>query len=232
MRPVLLNHQSELTADHACVSADQLESEIAEVCTFIGSVRDELGFTTARAIRIWAPAMGLFMLGLAGIMLFKGESPGAGVFATLIGLMLIATGWSNRHAGRDVFMRLTRKSLWVHNLSAPISLLDITGVSVTDDWIMTVRLHLREGATLPARKSRRALFAAQGRVERIDGSRIGIRSPGLMVDEQKLSGECAMRTFDLYIRVARAEQRLQTLLARQAQQRRGTARRLRLVEPA
>ena len=208
-----------LTADYNQASAGRLESEIADVCAFIGSVREELEFTTGRNIRIWAPVMGLFMMALAVMMLFKGEDLGPALFATVIGLILIATGWSHRNAGRDVFMRLSRKQLWVHNLSAPVNLLDVTEVSVKDDWIMTVKLGLREGAPVPTHKARMAFLPAQAMVEKFRGTRIGIRSPGMMVDGQKLDGDSIAQTFDLYVQVARAEHHLQTLLARQARQR-------------
>lgn len=208
-----------LTADYNQAAAGQLEAEIAEVCAFIGSVREEVGFTSGRNVRIWAPIGGLFMLVMAAMMLFRGESPGAGLVTLLIGLALIAGGWSHRNAGRDVFMRLTRKALHVHNLSAPVNLLDITEVSVKDDWIMTLKLGLQDDAVPPRHKARIAFLPSQAHVQRFRGTRIVVSSAGLMLDGRKLSGDDVAQLFELYIQVARAEQHLQTLLARQARQR-------------
>ena len=208
-----------LTADYNQASTGQLEAEIAEVCAFIGSVREEVGFTNGRNVRIWAPLGGAFMLLLAGMMFRDGDSLGASVFGLVIGLVLLAGGWSHRNAGREVFMRLSRKTLWVHNLSAPVDLLDITEVAVKDDWIMTIKLGLRENADVPRHKARLAFLPSQASIQRFRGTRVVITSAGLRVDGQKLGGDDVVALIDLYIQVARAEQHLQTLLDRQARQR-------------
>lgn len=208
-----------LTADYNQASSNQLETEIAEVCAFINSAPEEVGFTSGRNVRIWAPLGGAFMLLITWMMVSKGGSTGAVVFGLVIALVMLAGGWSHRNAGKDVFMRLNRKSLWVHNLSAPVSLLDITEISVKDDWIMTLKLGLREGAELPRHKARVAFLPSQGVIQRFRGTRVVVTSAGMRVDEKKLSGEDLVALFDLYIQVAQAEQHLQALLARQARQR-------------
>jgi hypothetical protein len=208
-----------LTADYNQASTCQLEVEIAEVCAFIGSVREEVSFTGGRNVRIWAPLGGAFMLMLAGMMFRDGDSLGASVFGLAVGLVLLAGGWSHRNAGREVFMRLSRKTLWVHNLSAPVNLLDITEVAVKDDWIMTIKLGLRETADAPRHKARLAFLPSQASIQRFRGTRVVITSAGLRVDGQKLGGDDVLALIDRYIQVARAEQHLQALLERQARQR-------------
>ena len=208
-----------LTADYNQASSNQLETEIAEVCAFINGVPEEVGFTSGRNVRIWAPLGGAFMLMLAAMMFKDGESFGAAVFGLVIGLILLAGGWSHRNAGKDVFMRLNRKSLWVHNLSAPVNLMDITEISVKDDWIMALKLGLGENAEVPRHKARIAFLPSQASIQRFRGTRVVVTSAGMRVDGKKLSGEDVIALFDLYIQVAQAEQHLQTLLARQARQR-------------
>ncbi|KWU52548.1 MULTISPECIES: hypothetical protein [Pseudomonas] len=210
-RDPLSDLASALSQDYADSREAQRERAIAELEQVIQRVPEQTEFTNSRRYKLCGPLFLLIALGLLGFALHRGSS-GLAVCAAVMAVVFVLLTWQHRNAGQHVFMRLTRRQLFVDTLSAPIELADIVDLEVSEPgWLTVQKLLLRAEAPLPVHRSARQLFGNQALALKKPQPHILIQSAGLMHDGRTLECDQIAEILNAYCQAAHAQQQLDAL---------------------
>ena len=189
----------------------QRQRAIAELEQMAQRVPEQSEFTNSRRYKVRGPVLLLIALGLLAGGIHTG-SIGLTVCAALMALLFALMTWQHRNAGREAFMRLTRSQLFTDTLSAPVNLVDIVDLSVSEEgWLTVQKLILRADATLPTHRAVRQVFGNQALALNKPQPHIRINSAGLMSDGRLLSCDEAAAILQAYCQAAHAQQKLDAL---------------------
>lgn len=196
-------------SDASGSSQAQLGRVIAELKQTLERVPEQTEFTNSPRYKLWGPVIAL--AGVGGV--FFGLSSGK-LLVVLCGVALVLFGaalfWQHRNAGTQVFMRLTRRQVWVDTLSAPVDLADVEDISVKEEGLLTTQeLTLSREAILPTHRVRHMVFFAdQAVVDTEPEPCIRIMSAGLMSGGRKVSAREMAALLEAYRDAACAERQL------------------------
>lgn len=202
---------STLSQEYADSRDAQRERAVAELEQVIQRVPEQTEFTNSRRYKIRGPLFLLVSLSLLGFALHRG-STGLGVCAAVMAVLFVLLTWQHRNAGQHAFMRLTRRQLFVDTLSAPVDLVDIVDVSISEEgWLTVQKLILRADAPLPVHRSARQLFGNQALALKKPQPQIRIQSAGLMQDGRTLDCDQIAEILNGYCQAAHAQRHLDAL---------------------
>lgn len=211
-QPDPLDRLSEsLSADYSESREAQHERVISELRQVIERVPEQSEFTNTRRYMVFGPLLTLVSLGVLwwGI---HGDRTGLIVCGVFLSLLFAVVTWQHRNAGKHVFMRLTRRQLFVDSLSAPVNLVDIVDIYVKDEGMVTLqKLTLTPDAVLPTHRPVRVFFGNQAMALKKPEPHIRILSAGLMCGGKKLSCDDIAALLDAYWQSACAQQQLDAL---------------------
>ncbi|MBF8694441.1 hypothetical protein ACSFEV_11530 [Pseudomonas fulva] len=192
----------------------QREHVIAELRQVIERVPEQSEFTNSRRYRVWGPVLLVGALILFGIGISM-QRTGPIVATAFIVLIAAAVTWQHRNAGTQVFMRLTRRQLFVDTLDAPVDLAQVQDISVKDEGLVMVQtLEMSSDAVLPThRVVKLQFFGNQAMVLKKPRPQIRIMSAGLAQNGRKLSNEEVLAVLTAYCDAAHAQRQLELLQA-------------------
>ncbi|MBF8728460.1 hypothetical protein [Pseudomonas putida] len=192
----------------------QREHVIAELRQVIERVPEQSEFTNSRRYRVWGPVLLVGALILFGIGISM-QRTGPIVATAFIVLIAAAVTWQHRNAGTQVFMRLTRRQLFVDTLDAPVDLAQVQDISVKDEGLVMVQtLEMSSDAVLPThRVVKLQFFGNQAMVLKKPRPQVRIMSAGLAQNGRKLSNEEVLAVLTTYCDAAHAQRQLELLQA-------------------
>ncbi|MFG0686660.1 hypothetical protein [Pseudomonas sp. WSY_20] len=192
----------------------QREHVIAELRQVIERVPELSEFTNSRRYRVWGPVLLVGALILFGIGISM-QRTGPIVATAFIVLIAAAVTWQHRNAGTQVFMRLTRRQLFVDTLDAPVDLAQVQDISVKDEGLVMVQtLEMSSDAVLPThRVVKLQFFGNQAMVLKKPRPQVRIMSAGLAQNGRKLSNEEVLAVLTAYCDAAHAQRQLELLQA-------------------
>lgn len=192
----------------------QREHVIAELRQVIERVPEQSEFTNSRRYRVWGPVLLVGALILFGIGISM-QRTGPIVATAFIVLIAAAVTWQHRNAGTQVFMRLTRRQLFVDTLDAPVDLAQVQDISVKDEGLVMVQtLEMSSDALLPThRVVKLQFFGNQAMVLKKPRPQVRIMSAGLAQNGRKLSNEEVLAVLTAYCDAAHAQRQLELLQA-------------------
>ncbi|MBH3346060.1 hypothetical protein I5O09_20190 [Pseudomonas parafulva] len=192
----------------------QREHVIAELRQVIERVPEQSEFTNSRRYRVWGPVLLVGALILFGIGISM-QRTGPIVATAFIVLIAAAVTWQHRNAGTQVFMRLTRRQLFVDTLDAPVDLAQVQDISVKDEGLVMVQtLEMSSDAVLPThRVVKLQFFGNQAMVLKRPRPQVRIMSAGLAQNGRKLSNEEVLAVLTAYCDAAHAQRQLELLQA-------------------
>lgn len=200
-----------LSQEYADSRDAQRKRAVAELEQVIQRVPEQTEFTNSRRYKVRGPLFLLISLALLGFALHRG-STGLGVCAAVMAVVFVLLTWQHRNAGQHAFMRLTRSQLFVDTLSAPVDLVDIVDVSISEEgWLTVQKLILRADAPLPVHRSARQLFGNQALALKKPQPQIRIQSAGLMQDGRTLDCDQIAEILNAYCQAAHAQRHLDAL---------------------
>lgn len=180
----------------------------------IERVPEQSEFTNSRRYRVWGPVWLVGALILFGIGISM-QRTGPIVATAFIVLIAAVVTWQHRNAGTQVFMRLTRRQLFVDTLDAPVDLAQVQDISVKDEGLVMMQtLEMSSDAALPThRVARLQFFGNQAMVLKKPRPQIRIMSAGLAQNGRKLSNEEVLAVLTAYCDAAHAQRQLELLQA-------------------
>ncbi|MBI6605774.1 MULTISPECIES: hypothetical protein [Pseudomonas] len=200
-----------LSQEYADSRDAQRKRAVAELEQVIQRVPEQTEFTNSRRYKVRGPLFLLISLALLGFALHRG-STGLGVCAAVMAVVFVLLTWQHRNAGQHAFMRLTRRQLFVDTLSAPVDLVDIVDVSISEEgWLTVQKLILRADAPLPVHRSARQLFGNQALALKKPQPQIRIQSAGLMQGGRTLDCDQIAEILNAYCQAAHAQRHLDAL---------------------
>lgn len=194
--------------------AAERERVIAELKKVIERVPEQSEFTNSRRYKIWGPILLVGALILLAVT-FNSQRMGAVIFVLFIVCMAAALTWQHRNAGTQVFMRLTRRELYVDTLDAPVDMAEIEDIAVKDEGLVMVQtLELSSEAALPKhRVVKLQFFGNQAMALKKPRPQIRIMSAGLACNGRKLGYEEVLAMLAAYCDAAHAQRQLELLQA-------------------
>lgn len=210
----LSNLSGSLSAEYDQSRAAQRDRVIAELKQVIERVPEQTEFTNSRRYKVWGPVMLLVALGMLALAFNMGKT-GMIVAALFVTLVSAVISWQHRNAGTHVFLRLTRRQLFVDTLDAPVDLAQVEEVAIKDEGLVTMQtLNLSDDAVLPDhRVARLQFFGNQTMVIRKPRLQLRILSAGLAIGGRKLDNEEALALLAAYRDAAHAQRQLEALQA-------------------
>nr|WP_314483364.1 hypothetical protein [uncultured Pseudomonas sp.] len=192
----------------------QRERVVAELRQVIERVPEQTEFTNSRRYRVWGPVLLVGALILLGIGISM-QRTGPIVATVFIVLIAAAVTWQHRNAGTHVFMRLTRRQLFVDTLDAPVDLAQVEDISVKDEGLVMMQtLEMSSDAVLPThRVVKLQFFGNQAMVLKKPRPQVRIMSAGLAQNGRKLSNEEVLAVLTAYCDAAHAQRQLELLQA-------------------
>ncbi|MNE30482.1 hypothetical protein D3C80_1240000 [compost metagenome] len=194
--------------------AAQRDRVIAELKQVIERVPEQSEFTNSRRYRVWGPILLLGSLILTAVC-FNLERMGAVAACAFTVFIAAAVTWQHRNAGTQVFMRLTRRQLFVDTLDAPVDMAEVEDVSVKDEGLVTVQtLEMSSEAVLPKHHVvKLQFFGNQAMVLKKPRPQVRIMSAGLASNGRKLDNEEVLAVLAAYRDAAHAQRQLDLLQA-------------------
>lgn len=194
--------------------AAERERVIAELKKVIERVPEQSEFTNSRRYKIWGPILLVGALVLLAVT-FNSQRMGAVIFVLFIVCMAAALTWQHRNAGTQVFMRLTRRELYVDTLDAPVDMAEVEDIAVKDEGLVMVQtLELSSEAALPKhRVAKLQFFGNQAMALKRPRPQIRIMSAGLACNGRKLGYEEVLAMLAAYCDAAHAQRQLELLQA-------------------
>ncbi len=192
--------------------AAQRQHVITELQQVVERVPEETQFTNSTVYKIWGPVAVVGLLALLGITLLMGRLDLIACCAFLL-LGAVWVTWQHRHAGRHVFMRLTRRQLFVDTLDGPVDLAKVEHFEVDKEAMGMLKqtLHLSDADGLPTHHVvKMQPFCNQALVD-ANQAQVRILSAGLAQGGRKLSADEVAALLGAYRDAARAQQRLDGL---------------------
>ncbi|MBA6118969.1 MULTISPECIES: hypothetical protein [Pseudomonas] len=203
-----------LSAEYDQSRDAQRDRVIAELKQVIERVPEQTEFTNSRRYRLWGPLMLLVSLVILAVTFNTNRvAPVAG--AAFLVLIAAAVTWQHRNAGTQVFMRLTRRQLFVDTLDGPVDMAQVEDISVKDEGMVLVQtLEMSSDAVLPNhRVARLQFFGNQAVSLKKPRLQIRIMSAGLATGGRKLDTEEVLALLAAYRDAAHAQQQLELLQA-------------------
>lgn len=203
-----------LGQDYEQTRAAQRDRVIAELKQVIERVPEQSEFTNSRRYRFWGPVMLLGSLILTAVC-FNLERMGAVAACAFTVFIAAAVTWQHRNAGTQVFMRLTRRQLFVDTLDAPVDLAEVEDVAVKDEGLVMVQtLEMSSEAVLPKHHVvKLQFFGNQAMVLKKPRPQVRIMSAGLASNGRKLDNEEVLAILAAYRDAAHAQRQLELLQA-------------------
>lgn len=203
-----------LGQDYQQSRAAQRDRVIAELKQVIERVPEQSEFTNSRRYRVWGPILLLGSLILTAVC-FNLERMGAVAACAFTVFIAAAVTWQHRNAGTQVFMRLTRRQLFVDTLDAPVDMAQVEDVSVKDEGLVTVQtLEMSSEAVLPKHHVvKLQFFGNQAMVLKKPRPQVRIMSAGLASNGRKLDNEEVLAVLAAYRDAAHAQRQLDLLQA-------------------
>lgn len=203
-----------LGQDYEQSRAAQRDRVIAELKQVIERVPEQSEFTNSRRYRVWGPILLLGSLILTAVC-FNLERMGAVAACAFTVFIAAAVTWQHRNAGTQVFMRLTRRQLFVDTLDAPVDMAEVEDVSVKDEGLVTVQtLEMSSEAVLPKHHVvKLQFFGNQAMVLKKPRPQVRIMSAGLASNGRKLDNEEVLAMLAAYRDAAHAQRQLDLLQA-------------------
>ncbi|MHA7113599.1 hypothetical protein ACX0KM_05345 [Pseudomonas promysalinigenes] len=194
--------------------AAERERVIAELKKVIERVPEQSEFTNSRRYKLWGPILLVGALILLAVT-FNSQRMGAVIFVLFIVCMAAALTWQHRNAGTQVFMRLTRRELYVDTLDAPVDMAEVEDIAVKDEGLVMVQtLELSSEAALPKhRVVKLQFFGNQAMALKKPRPQIRIMSAGLACNGRKLGYEEVLAMLAAYCDAAHAQRQLELLQA-------------------
>lgn len=194
--------------------AAQRDRVIAELRLMIERVPEQTEFTNSRRYKLWGPIMLLVSLGMLAMAVNMGRT-GLTVCAGFLVVFSLLVTWQHRDAGKHVFMRLTRRQLFVDTLDTPVDMAQVEDVGIKDEGLVTMQtLNMSDEAVLPDhRVARLQFFGNQTMVIRKPRLQLRIMSAGLAVGGRKLDNEEVLALLAAYRDAAHAQRQLEALQA-------------------
>lgn len=213
-RDTLSDLSGSLSAEYDRSRAAQRDRVISELKQVVERVPEQIEFTHSRRFKIWGPIMVIGSLVLMA-MTFNVQRIGAVALTGFMVLMSVGVAWQHRNAGTQVFMRLTRRLLFVDTLDAPVDMAYVEDIAVKDEGLMMVQtLEMSSDAELPKHRAVKwQFFCNQAVVMQKPRLHIRITSAGLARDGRKLSPEEVLALLAAYRDAAHAQQQLDILQA-------------------
>ncbi|KFA91466.1 hypothetical protein [Archangium violaceum] len=212
-----LNLAQSLSEDFAHRSkADQAEA-IRELKQIIASAPERSEFSDTKKFVYTMPLSGAVLLVLAIYIMRTQTSPSWGVIAGMLGLVLfsLVLAYQHRNDGATPHMVLTRTELQVSNLSAPLPLVEVTGLEIVEPSQTWINFHVGENTRLPTAKKVRGLLMSQAVVfPKSKPRRIAVSMVGIKVNGKKLDWDETMELLERHLQAAHATAELQALRAR------------------
>lgn len=192
--------------------AAQRDRVIAELRLMIERVPEQTEFTNSRRYKLWGPIMLLVSLGMLAMAINMGRT-GLTVCAGFLVVFSLLVTWQHRDAGKQVFMRLTRRQLFVDTLDAPIEMAEVQDILVKDEGLLTLqKLTLDSHAHLPTHHvARLQVFGNQAMSLNKPEPHVRIHSAGLMTGGRKLDCDEIAALLGAYRDAACAQQQLDAL---------------------
>ncbi|MDD1506636.1 hypothetical protein [Pseudomonas sp. CNPSo 3701] len=189
----------------------QRDAMVAELTQLIERVPEQMEFTNTKRYWVLGPVLTLGALGIlwSGVSFGKTGLIICGGFMTLFFMLLT---WQHRNAGREVFMRLTRRELHHTALSGPVDLTKVVDVFVKDEGLLTLqKLTLSDTASLPTHRAVSVLFGNQAMALKKPQPHVRINSAGVATGGSKLDIDDLHTLLTAYVQAALAQQQLDTL---------------------
>ncbi|OJH35617.1 hypothetical protein [Cystobacter ferrugineus] len=196
--------------------ADQAEA-IRQLKQIITNAPERSEFRDTKKFFYLGPAFCGVPLVLALYMMKTQASPSWAMIALLLALALFgaALAYQHRNAGATPHMVLTRTELQATNLSAPLPLVEVTGLEIVEPSQTWINFHVGEHTPLPTATKVRGLLASQAVViPKGKNRRIAVSMAGIKANGEKLDLEEALELIDRHLQAAHATAELRALLAR------------------
>ena len=194
--------------------AAQRDQVIAELKQVIERVPPQSEFTNSRRYKVWGPIILVGALILLGVT-FNLQRMGAVAAGVFIVCIAAAVTWQHRNAGTQVFMRLTRRQLFVDTLDAPVDMAEVEDIAVKDEGLVMVQtLEMSSDAALPKhRVVKLQFFGNQAMALKKPRPQIRIMSAGLACNGRKLDNEEVLAMLAAYRDAAHAQRQLELMQA-------------------
>lgn len=127
-----------LGEDYEQARAAQRERVVAELKQVIERVPEQSEFTNSRRYKVWGPILLVGALILL-VTTFNPQRLGAVALVLFVVCMAAVVTWQHRNAGTQVFMRLTRRQLFVDTLDAPVDMAEVEDIAVKDEGLVMVQ---------------------------------------------------------------------------------------------
>ncbi|WP_145185425.1 hypothetical protein [Pseudomonas sp. URMO17WK12:I11] len=203
-----------LGADYDQSRTAQCERVITELKQVIERVPEQSEFTNSRRYRLWGPVLLVASLVLL-VTTFDPQRLGVVAFCGVLVLITAGLTWQHRNAGTQVFMRLSRRQLWVDTLDAPVDLAEVEDVAVKDEGLVMMQtLEMSSEAALPKHRVKKLqFFGNQAMVLKKPRPQIRILSAGLASNGRKLDNDEVLAILAAYRDAAHAQRQLELMQA-------------------
>lgn len=201
-----------LGEDYEQARAAQRERVVAELKQVIERVPEQSEFTNSRRYKVWGPILLVGALILL-VTTFNPQRLGAVALVLFVLCMAAAVTWQHRNAGTQVFMRLTRRQLFVDTLDAPVDMAEVEDIAVKDEGLVMVQtLEMSSEAALPKhRVVKLQFFGNQAMAQKKPRPQIRIMSAGLALKGRKLGNDEVLELLAAYRNAAHAQRQLELM---------------------
>lgn len=201
-----------LGEDYEQARAAQRERVVAELKQVIERVPEQSEFTNSRRYKVWGPILLVGALILL-VTTFNPQRLGAVALVLFVVCMAAVVTWQHRNAGTQVFMRLTRRQLFVDTLDAPVDMAEVEDIAVKDEGLVMVQtLEMSSEAALPKhRVVKLQFFGNQAMALKKPRPQIRIMSAGLALKGRKLGNDEVLGLLAAYRNAAHAQRQLELM---------------------
>ncbi|MBA6132053.1 MULTISPECIES: hypothetical protein [Pseudomonas] len=201
-----------LGEDYEQARAAQRERVVAELKQVIERVPEQSEFTNSRRYKVWGPILLVGALILL-VTTFNPQRLGAVALVLFVVCMAAVVTWQHRNAGTQVFMRLTRRQLFVDTLDAPVDMAEVEDIAVKDEGLVMVQtLEMSSEAALPKhRVVKLQFFGNQAMALKKPRPQIRIMSAGLALKGRKLGNDEVLELLAAYRNAAHAQRQLELM---------------------
>ncbi|MDM3892026.1 hypothetical protein [Pseudomonas juntendi] len=201
-----------LGEDYEQARAAQRERVVAELKQVIERVPEQSEFTNSRRYKVWGPILLVGALILL-VTTFNPQRLGAVALVLFVVCMAAVVTWQHRNAGTQVFMRLTRRQLFVDTLDAPVDMAEVEDIAVKDEGLVMVQtLEMSSEAALPKHRVVKLQFLGnQAMALKKPRPQIRIMSAGLALKGRKLGNDEVLELLAAYRNAAHAQRQLELM---------------------
>jgi hypothetical protein len=211
-----LNLAQSLSEDFAHRSKAEQAEAIRELKQIIANAPERSEFSDTKKFFYLSPLCGAVPLVLAIYMMRTQTPPSWGMIAFLLGLALFAVvlAYQHRNDGATPHMVLTRTELQVNNLSAPLPLVEVTGLEIVEPSQTWINFHVGENTRLPTATRVRGLLVSQAVVyPKSNPRRIAVGMVGIKVNGKRLDWDETLALIESHLQAAHATAELHALRA-------------------